>query len=232
MKLPFSLLLVAGLLTCLSQQARARDIIWANAVMDELYDSQGIALDETFRFEVGMFSPSFNPAENPIDLWAANWIVFDLAFYDDTDPEAGWNVEEQYFAHLANHLSNGTSDSPYATPGAIFPQGTQAYLWVYNSKDISLTSEWALLTDSGGDWQFPAFTSETNAMPVNWALSELDTAVFGALGSGSSIGDGSVSNQPGSYSLQTYQVPEPGGALLIASAGLLFMLRRARLLRR
>ncbi len=233
--LPHSLLFIAAL-ALWALPAQARTVSWSSAVFDELYNSQGMALDSSFNFEIGMFINGFIPTASNINDWNANWIVFDLAFYDTNlgDPtEAGWNVGIQYFAGSAIHQTDGTSDSPYATPAAVFPQNAQAYLWVYNSKDITFTSEWALVTDlisagnSGDSWLYPNPADQISPT-LTWSLSDADTAIFGAVDSGASTGGGNVSSQPSSYSLQTYQVPEPGSVLLVASAGLLLMLRRAR----
>lgn len=215
------------------------DVTFQNKVFDELYNSQGEVLDATFSFEIGAFINGFVPTAANLNDWSANWITFDLAFYDTSLPdptEGGWDPYiHQYFASWALHLTDGTSNSAYATPGAVFPQGTQAYLWVYNSKDISFTSEWALVTDLNpvgnivDRWLFPN-PLDDSSNPLSWNLEDADTAIFGALNSGASTGGGEVTNQPSSYSLQTYQVPEPGGVLLVASAGLLLMLRRNRFL--
>ncbi len=239
MKFKLLPLLAACLLAQPVRSLQAVDISYSNTPTDELYNSQGVALDSTFSFEMGLFINGFTPNANNISDWAANWIVFDLAFYDTSSPDpvtGGWNVDIQYFASNAFHQTNGTSDSLYTTPGGVFPQNGQAYLWVYNSKDITFTSEWALVTDFNitgnvaDQWRFPNPADSTGTV-ITWDLADADTAIFGALHSGSSTGGGTVSNQPSSFSLQTYQVPEPGGALLVASAGLLLMLRRARFMR-
>lgn len=239
MKNRLSALLSAALLLAGALPVQARTVSWSSAVFDELYNSQGAYLDSTFSFEIGMFINGFNPTAGNTSDWSANWIVFDRAFYDTNlgDPtEAGWNVGTRYFAGSAVHQTNGTSNSPDATPGGVFPQNAQAYLWVYNSKDITFTSEWALVTDlspvgnTGDSWLYPNPADQISPT-LTWSLADADTAIFGAVGSGSSTGAGNVSSQPSNYSLQTYQVPEPGSVMLVASAGLLLMLRRSRFLR-
>lgn len=235
MKSKLLLLITACFLVLPTQFLRAGAIDWSNSIFDELYTSQGVALDNSFSFEMGMFINGFTPAADNIADWALNWIVFDASYLNTGEVYPG-SGPANFFAGTAHFLENGTSSSPYATPDALFPQNSQAYLWVYNSKDIGFTSEWALVTDFNpinnvvNRWLFP---DPADAMSANleWRLEDADTAIFGALHSGSSTGGGSVSSQPSSFSLQTYQVPEPGGALLVASAGLLLMLRRARFMR-
>ena len=238
MKARFVLLSALGVLSLLAAPlSSARTVGWSNEAFDPLYDSSGNALDSSFRFEVGAFVTGFMPTASNMADWAANWRVFDLAFHDTAaanPADGGWNVAFSFFAGSANHLTNGTSDSIYASAGHSFAQNTQAYLWVYNSKDFAFTSEWALVADlsatgnTADRWLFPNPADQISPSLI-WALSDADTAIIGGLNSGAVQGTGNYTSQPSSYALQTYQVPEPGGALLIGSAGLLLMLRRRRL---
>lgn len=238
MKVRSALLSALGVLSLLAApHSSARTVGWSNEAFDLLYDSSGDSLDSTFRFEIGAFVTGFVPTASNMSDWAANWRVFDLAFHDTAAPDpadGGWNVGFGFFAGSANHLTNGTSDSLYASAGHSFAQNTQAYLWVYNSKDFAFTSEWALVGDlsaagnTADRWLFPNPADQISPSLI-WALSDADTAIIGGLRSGAIQGTGNFSSQPPSYALQTFQVPEPGGALLIGSAGLLLMLRRRRL---
>jgi hypothetical protein len=229
--LPLLLLLTAWLLPSLAQ---ARTISWSNVVGDDLFNSQGVTLDASFTFEMGIFINGFVPTATNLNDWNSNWLVFDAAIAND-----GWNVNAQFFSSSAEQLSSGESSSGFASPG-IFPANAQAYLWVYNSKGVLDSSEWALVSDfsptgniEGTDrWIFPAPpTAQSVNLNLTWNLGDAETAIFGAVQSGASQGGGSVSNQPGVFSLQTYQVPEPGSALLIGAAGVLILMRRRRFFR-
>jgi len=228
MKTYLSILLL-GILWMMSPKVLARDVTWSSSVFDDLYNSYGDPLDSSFLFEVGIFDNGFVPTTSNFTDWDANWLVF-----DQVSDGAGWNPLFQAFSGAATVESDGSSSSIFATPGAVFPANSQVYLWVYNSKDIALTSEWALVTDFvaagvpdvGDRWRVPAHSSDPLAFPISWNLLEADTALFGAV-SGSE-GAGSVPNPQVALSLQTYQVPEPGGVLLIACAGLLTLFRRFR----
>ncbi len=229
--LPLLLFLTAWLLPSL---ALARTISWSNMVEDNFFNSQGVALDATFTFEIGIFINGFVPSATNLNDWNANWLVFDAAIAND-----GWNVNAQFFSSSTEQLSSGESSSGFASPG-IFPANAQAYLWVYNSKAVADSSERALVSDlsptgniEGTDrWIFPAPPVAQSTSPIlTWQLADAETAIYGAVQSGGSQGGGSVSNQPGVFSLQTYQVPEPGSTLLIGAAGVLILMRRRRFFR-
>ena len=218
-------LLIAWLQPRLSQ---AQSITWSNLVGDDLFNSQGVALDATFRFEIGIFTNDFVPTGSNLNDWNTNWLVFDAAVAG-----SGWNVDAQYFASTTTRSSTGESNSAFASPG-VFPAGAQAYLWVFNSKGVLDSSEWALVSDFNGggisdSWVFPSIPNQSLPnVGLTWSLADAETAIFGAVQSGNSIGDGMVSSQPSSFRLQTYQVPEPGSALLVGAAGLLILIRRHR----
>ena len=107
-------------------QAQAGTIFWGSAFNDQLFDSNGVPLDESFSFEIGSFG-SFVPTYQNVDLWGANWKVFDRAY----DPDAnGWKAEDQFFVGTVNYNTLGNSDSPDANPTDVFAQGETAYLSV------------------------------------------------------------------------------------------------------
>jgi hypothetical protein len=234
MKFPLILWPIIASLLVVSKPAQATAINWSNAVNDLLYDSTGAPLTNSFHFEIGIFTDGFVPTASNFTDWAANWSIFDAATLN-TDEIPGLGPAN-FFTSTARVNQNLTSNSPLTSPGSTFPQNTQAYLWAFNSKTVSFTSEWALVTDlsttlpnAANAWRFPA--PENPSLPnigLEWSLSDAETAIFGSVRNASSVGGGDFTVQPATFSLQTHQVPEPGGALLIASAGLLFMLRRAR----
>lgn len=214
--------------------AGASTINWGSLFNDELYTSTGAVLDGTFSFEIGSFG-SFIPTTSNMDQWAANWKVFDRVFDptpgdpNDGDPE-GWNIPLQFFVGSADHNALAGSDSPDANPLDVFNQNEIGYMWIYNSKDNVPTSEWALLGnfnsagDTGNLWQFPN-PADPPGTAYEWKLADADTAVIG--GVNGVQGPGEYTATPGSFSLQTAVVPEPGSAALILLAGVVpFMGRR------
>jgi hypothetical protein len=218
-------ILALALLVMTSQTLPARTIDWGSAVGDSLVTSTGLALDSTFTFELGTFG-SFVPSEFNLDLWLANWKVFDRA----TAPAAnGWDPALGFVSGSATLLTNGTSSDSPPLPAFTFAQGEQAYIWVYNGFTIDALTEWALVTNNGSDgnalddWTMPAHADQT-ALPLDWRLSNATQVPFGGLNDVEGPGDYSVI--PPAFELQTHTVPEPGSALLIAISGLLFQVRR------
>lgn len=195
-----------------TKDAAASTIFWGTKPNDLLFDSQGNALDATFVFELGTFASTFTPNETNMDQWAANWFVFDAAISG-----SGWNPAGQEVTGSVEHTTSSGSTSPYATPGATFDQGTTAYLWVYNSKDLNTNPEWALLVDvdNGANlyypWEFPDPTLENDSF--DWQTQDVETAIYGGVNGTRAAGD--FSALPATFTIQTAVVPEPGSALLV-----------------
>jgi hypothetical protein len=204
---------------------RASTIFWGSLPNDHFFDSQGNALNGSYTFELGVFISTFTPTLSNMDQWAVNWRVFDAA-----TAGSGWDVVGQELSTSADHLSNSTSSSGDAPLGYQFLQGTKAYLWVYNSKSISLTSEWALVTDDNTatntyqPWLIPD-PADTGGS-ADWQTRDLDTALYG--GVNDVQGPGLFSVTPGTFTIQTHAVPEPGSALLCALAASLLLCRTRR----
>lgn len=221
---------IVALSLWLNASANASTVFWGSNFNDNLFDSTGAPLDTTYSFEIGSFG-SFTPTYQNVDQWVANWKVFDRAF----DPDAnGWNAVDQFFVATVDHTLSGGSSSLDANPSDVFTQGETAYLWVYNSKTILPTSEWALVTDgistgdTGDDWIFPDPANVLGSF--NWNLSDANSAIVG--GANGVQGAGTFSTTPGVFSLQTAVVPEPGSALLLLAAAATHFIRRVRRLSR
>lgn len=206
---------------------QARTIEWGNAVGDTVVTSTGIALDDSFVFELGSFG-SFTPTESNLELWAANWKVFDTAVAPALE---GWNSAAGFFSSAATMNAGGVSSESPPLPSATFAEGEQAYIWVYNGLTIDALTEWALVTNNSldgniaDDWLFPAPGGKTD-MPLEWRISGATQVAFGGLNDVEGAGDYSVT--PPSFDLQTHAVPEPASALLLGLAGLLSLRRRQR----
>lgn len=209
----------------LSSPSLAATINWGSDVNSILVTSAGAQLDTSFSFEIGTFTLGFVPTFHNTNQWEANWMVFDRAFDptpgdpNDGDPE-GWNTIDDFFVSSAQHLGTGASDSTYADPGDVFSMGAVAYLWVYNSKSIVPSSEWALVTDAsltgdtGNDWIFPDPNDLSGSL--EWKLADADMALVGAVNGNRGEGDFTV--DPGVYQIQTHVVPEPGSVMLVMLA--------------
>jgi|JI6StandDraft_1071083.scaffolds.fasta_scaffold00569_12 hypothetical protein len=218
----------------MSGSARASTVFWGSPFNSVLLTSNAQPLDGSFSFEMGTFG-SFVPTFQNVDLWSSNWKIIDRAFDptpadpNDGDPE-GWNVVDQFFVGTVVHDSLGHSDSPYAGPTDVFAQGEKVYLWVFNDKANIPGTEWALVTNTGGtgdparEWEVPDPNDIMGSH--DWQLEDADTAIIGGLNDVQ--GDGFFFSSPGTFSLQTAVVPEPGSALLLAASAFCFYTRRRR----
>ncbi len=224
-------------LMLLTTRGMASTINWSSQINAGLFTSAGQPLDTSFSFEIGTFLAGFVPTYHNTNQWEANWLAFDRAFDptlgdpNDGDPE-GWNIPDQFYVGAAEHIAPlGSSDSFYATPGAVFAQNSAAYLWVYNDKNIVPGSEWALVTyinslgNTGNDWLCPD-PNDPPGTSYEWKLEDADLAIVG--GGNGSRGDGDYSVDPGIFNIQTIAVPEPGSALLIGLAAGVLGTRRNR----
>ncbi len=222
-------LLCLALVLAWTQGTQASSVFWGSAFNDNLFDSNGVALDATYSFEIGTFG-TFVPTYQNVDQWAANWHVIDRAYDPDLN---GWNSTEQFFGGTVDFDMSGQSSSPDANPSDVFSQGDIVYLWAYNSKSIVPSSEWALLGygadpgNSGDPWVVP---DPSDPVSPNWNLSDAHDTIMG--GANDIQGPGTYSANPGVFSLQTAVVPEPGSALLLFAAAATHLIRRARRLNR
>lgn len=225
---PFQVLLALVLFSlCFLPKAQGSTIFWGSFSNDTLLDSAGNDLDASYRFEVGTFQAGFTPTLANIHLWEANWMVFDAAVDGD-----GWSPLDQFVNTSADHTAASGSSSPDADPADVFTQGVLAYLWVFNSKDMGIPgTEWALLANYDtatdvfpGAWEFP----DPNLPPgdsFDWQTRDLDAALFG--GVNNTQGPGLHTPPPGSFTIQTHVVPEPGSLFLLGAAWA-FAARRSR----
>ncbi len=219
--------MIASLLWLSCGSAHSQTLNWGSQVFDDLVDSNGESLNDTFVFEIGSFTNDFVPDESNVSQWHANWRVFDRAinYNEYSGPEDDiWG----YYTSSARMRDDGTSTGNQATSGFSF-SGLEGYLWVRNSNDPSPTTEWFLARSD--QWTFQTATPGCcdNELPDSWSLSDLSnenvTPVFGSQGT---FTGGGYSQLPGNHTMQTFTfVPEPSSALLSAT-GLAFLILRRR----
>ncbi|MFT4637567.1 MAG: hypothetical protein ACI8T1_000877 [Verrucomicrobiales bacterium] len=141
--------------------------------------------------------------------------------------EGTFNTSLGYFTGTANLDSSQNSDSLAANPVTVFPENTQAYIWISNGEPAGSTSaEWAILTNT--NWRFP--NGDTHAGgPVEWNLSDAGTtALFGTL-SGEAPGLGETTTPGGGFTVQTATfISEPGVTSLFLLGLIMGLLRRSR----
>ena len=217
----------------------AGTINWGSAFKDTLFNAYANPLTADFRWEMGSFAPGFTPSENNLASWEANWRLLE---------EGAYSQPNQYATETSVLIDNpdtGTGgflwqrdDFDPALPASnpnVFRTGDRMYIWVYNAKGISPSTEWALVTGiTGGssgstNWSLPAdIGSQSNPNAMDWRLSTANTVVFGGLNTVD--GPGFNNQVAGPYSLQTARlVPEPTTACMgLGGIAALFLRRQRR----
>jgi hypothetical protein len=214
--------LITLVFALIAVSAPARTISWRSGIGDTLVDSGGLSLTDAFIFELGAFDAGFTPDATNYGEWESRWHAFGQATYEPLLGN-GWEPGAQYFTKDTTVLGGQLSSESPPLASYAFTAGMQAFLWVYDSKTVAPTSEWALV--GGSTWNFPS-SDLLNLTPVVWELNSADRTIWG--GANDIRGDGLYTALPGSFDLQTAAVPEPAGLILLGLAGWGFGLRRRR----
>jgi len=135
--------LVAGL-------ADGRQIDWFSDAHSVHRQSSGLALDESFRFELGVFAGSFVPTVANIDQWAAHWVAAQrVAYVPAVAPFEGTGS-------FAGFYQVTTNPAPFSA-------GKKAYIWGFN-RDYQ-DAQWILLSDSAWTWPL---ADPFNPLALEW----------------------------------------------------------------
>jgi hypothetical protein len=203
-----------------------------------LFDSAGVALDDSYIFELGTFG-TFVPLTTNLGDWALYWKTFDRAIAPEIE---GWNSATGSLGSSATIEADFTTDNASITPQHTFAVGEQAYIWAFKTSNVYAAGfEWALLTnkfdgivdgsgddDSSDDWLIPAPAGHGNNVK-DWFIEDATFSPFGGLNDTQHPGDYS-STPAAQFILQTHTelapVPEPSSALLIAASLVFFRRRR------
>jgi hypothetical protein len=203
------LLLLLSVAIVLASRVPAQTLNWASPVFSDIVDSQGVTLDNSFTFQLGVFNPGFTPEESNTSEWFDNWIKLDEADYD---PAIGYFTASIFLKDVQD----------YAT---IFAE-REAYLWIRNANTPEPGTEWFL--GRAGAWVLPQEVLGCcgNNLPVEWSVSDLETTVPDFGSQGGIEGPGVIVNS-GTFTLQTATfIPEPGSSVLVMLAAMLAIRRR------
>jgi hypothetical protein len=194
-----------------------------------LIDSDGDAIDDNFKFELGAFALNFDPNESNVGEWLTHWRVFDRLIYDPAF----------FFSNSSTTiLENVTSASEFASDPNFSFSKLEAYIWVRKGEKLVPGSEWFLARAE--TWTFPEFGGDCcDTEFIEWSATDLtpasgeipgDVPLWG-LQKNVSGGEGvfSFTVGPSFDGIQTHTfIPEPSSALLTLLAGSGLLLRRRR----
>ncbi|YCM42170.1 PEP-CTERM sorting domain-containing protein [Verrucomicrobiaceae bacterium 227] len=248
-------------LAALTGAARAGTINWGGAFFTTNYSADGTALESgptaesgtgEVMYELGIFQNAdgseFTPTFDNASEWNERWVPFTANDSTTTSATSAYSTElgigggpENYFGNIAAVGSSPEQISTVssAAAGGTLVHGYQAYIWGYDSKDISGTKqpEWFLVTgsDSGAsgptskNWVLPDSTASNNAtFDIQWDIASASVAIVGQIDDNK--GGGEMVDPGNAFDVSDHQfatVPEPGSVMLSLLAGLA-LLRRKR----
>ncbi len=244
MKSPFNLIVPMKahffrsllVLSSMTLATHAQIINWGSSV--DLFSRTGAPITESFVFELGAFTPEFDPAVNPLLTWFDNWHVFDKTTYN-----SGFGV----VTGTAAMLDDGRSADFPAAPvfnGIKNFEGLPGYIWMRNLENANAAgSEWLVVRDEG--WTFPAPVITPNptqgccdsTLPLQWSVSDLsgtDLPKYGVQAGTSYTQSGQgVVTPPGTTNTPYLQsafapVPELSSSVLVMVLGVLGLVDRRR----
>lgn len=201
MKLPLNRFLITLCLIFCALSLHAQTTVNFTSPYTEIgTDSTGSVLDAGYTFAVGSFE-SFTPSTSNMTDWLINFTALGSVNWDET-------------------FTNYSGSADLANNNAPFTNGTQGYVWGYNTQTIAPGTEWILLTNT--NWTYPISGSTPT---VNWDASDVGTiTILGFLA-------GSLGANPYLQTANVTAVPEPSTYAFMAGLAMLgfvwFRRRRA-----
>jgi hypothetical protein len=133
-----------------TQIAWASEAFATNLMADGITTFEGSG--EVIRFEIGTFSPGFDPRTATPEQWLTHWVILQGTDYDLVD---------QQFIQTATLFDNAP---PFGVGGPIF-------IWGYTSKDLSQEAEWLIVT--ADSWTWPSVDAP---LPTTVSMSDASDA--------------------------------------------------------
>ncbi len=182
------LLLFATLLT---SSLEAKTIRWFCDPQSVNQSSSGVAMDGSFRFELGVFTGGFVPSAANTSQWAGHWSSPQRAIY---------NPDTRFFSRQYTVSSNA---APYTA-------GAQAWIWGFGG---TAGDQWILLRAS--TWTWPV-ADPLDPVPLAWNVADATVVVVGSVnGSGYLMRSATASDGvPPTTSYAQWQAEELSGVAL------------------
>jgi len=244
-------------LAALTGAAQAATINWGGAFFASNYRADAGALQSgptaavasgDVMYELGIFQNAdgteFTPTFANADQWEARWVTFTANDNSVTSASSEYNTTSQDLGgYFGGVTAMGPADAQVSTvsssaSGGTLVNGFQAYIWGYDTKDLSggAQPEWFLVTGRDGaatgsttnNWVVPDSTASNNgSFDIQWDIASASVAIVGQIDD--NRGGGIMVDPNDDFGLSDHQfatVPEPSSLLLTALAGLALLRRR------
>ena len=214
-------ILAAAFVAISALQTHAQTLNWGMPVGEELKDSNGDAIDDSYVFELGAFALNYDPQEANVGEWLTHWRVFDALTY---------NTTFKFTTSTVNILNDVKSSSVKPNVSSESFAGLNAYIWVRKGNTPDPGSEW--FVGRAIDWTFPLQGGDCcDTTTLQWSVSDLgpgEVPEWGRQNAVTGPGESTFTGSLNGVQTHTFPVPEPSSALLTLIAGLGLVLRRRR----
>ncbi len=148
------------MLLCCVQIASATMIQWYSAPNQDNTTETGVPMDESFRFELGVFKDGFVPTAENIAEWSAHWVAAQRVMY---------HAENNWFTGALTVEDNA----------APFSSGTQAWIWGFTGDPAE--GEWILFRRH--NWRWPS-SNANRPIPLIWDTAQANEILIGDVNAG------------------------------------------------